>query len=254
MHPLLRACLHLFQPLRRLLPLLPPLVLAAGLAGSLPAAAENSPPIPVDLFALTHPVGQQRLVESDYRQAYWSLANFFETQRNQAYCSVASSVIALNALEVPRPQTSQYPDYPLFTQLAFFNNIDPALADPAKVAVTGMTLRQLSQVLANFPVKVESRYGSAMTADEFRTLLKDNLRYSDRVVLLNFDRQAMKELGGGHWSPLAAYHAPSDSVLVMDVARYKYPPLWVPLKELHASALSVDSASGQSRGVLVVRK
>jgi hypothetical protein len=33
--------------------------------------------------------------------------------------------------------------------------------------------------------------------------------------------------GGGHFSPLAAYHEESDSFLVMDVARYKYPPFWV---------------------------
>lgn len=230
------------------------LLLAAGLALSLPAAADDSPPIPADLFALTHPVGQQRLIESDYRQAYWSLAGFFETQRNQAYCSVASSVIALNSLGVPRPRTSQYPDYAFFTQASFFSKIDPALADPEKISVTGMTLQQLAKVLTTFPVKVESRHASEMTVDEFRMILKDNLRYSDRVVLLNFDRKSLNEIGGGHWSPLAAYHPASDSVLVMDVARYKYPPLWVSVKDLYAGALSIDAESGRSRGIVLVSK
>lgn len=244
MHSLMRASFQLGLSL----------LLAAGLTLPLTAAADDSPPIPSDLFELTHPVGQQRLIESDYRQAYWSLSIYFETQRNQAYCSVASSVIALNALGVPRPHTSQYPDYAFFTQSSFFSKIDPALADPEKVAVTGMTLQQLAQVLSTFAVKVESRYASDMSIDAFRTLLKDNLRYSDRVVLLNFDRKPLNEIGGGHWSPLAAYHAASDSALVMDVARYKYPPLWVSVKELYAGALSVDAESGRSRGILVVRK
>lgn len=230
------------------------LLVAAGLALALPAAADSNPPIPSNLFELSHPVGQQRLIESDYRQAYWSLANFFETQRNQAYCSVASSVIALNALGVPRPQTSQYPDYAFFTQASFFSKVDPALAEPEKVSVTGMTLDQLAKVLTGFPVKVKSRYASEMTVEEFRAILKDNLRYSDRVVLLNFDRKPLDEIGGGHWSPLAAYHPASDSVLVMDVARYKYPPLWVPVKELYAGALSVDAESGRSRGLVVLSK
>lgn len=93
-----------------------------------------------------------------------------------------------------------------------------------------------------------------MTVDEFRLILKDNLRYSDRVVLLNFDRKSLNEIGGGHWSPLAAYHPASDSVLVMDVARYKYPPLWVSVKDLYAGALSIDAESGRSRGLVLVSK
>ena len=229
-------------------------LLASSIAFSLPASADVAPPIPVDLFPLTHPVGQQRLLESTYAQAYWGIANYFETQRNQAYCSVASSVIALNALGVPRPANSQYPDFVFFTQDSFFSKIDPALADPKAVSVEGMTLQQLTKVLAGFPVKVDSRYGSEMSIDEFRTAMKDNLRYSDRVVLLNFDRKSLNEVGGGHWSPLAAYHPASDSVLVMDVARYKYPPLWVSVKELFAGTQGLDSVSGKSRGVVVISK
>ena len=33
--------------------------------------------------------------------------------------------------------------------------------------------------------------------------------------------------GGGHFSPLAAYNGKADDLLLMDVARYKYPPFWV---------------------------
>ncbi|MEO6018554.1 MAG: phytochelatin synthase family protein [Polaromonas sp.] len=240
--------------LRKTSQLLVSSLLAAGIAFSLPAAADVAPPIPVDLFPLTHPVGQQRLKESSYSQAYWGLANYFETQRNQAFCSVASSVIALNALGVPRPVNSQYPDFVFFTQDSFFSKIDPALADPKAVSVEGMTMEQLVKVLAAFPIKVTSRSGSDMSIDDFRNAMKDNLRYSDRVVLLNFDRKSLNEVGGGHWSPLAAYHPASDSVLVMDVARYKYPPLWVSVRELFAGSQTVDTVSGKSRGIVVISK
>ena len=240
--------------IRRTSQLLLSLLLASSMVFSLPARADVAPPIPVDLFPLAHPVGQQRLFESNYAQAYWGIANYFETQRNQAFCSVASSVIALNALGVPRPANSQYPDFVFFTQDSFFSKIDPALADPNIVSVEGMTLQQLTKVLAAFPVRVESRYGNQMTIDEFRTAMKENLRYSDRVVLLNFDRKSLSEIGGGHWSPLAAYHPASDSVLVMDVARYKYPPLWVSAKELFAGTQGLDRVSGKSRGFVVISK
>ena len=41
---------------------------------------------------------------------------------------------------------------------------------------------------------------------------------------------------------LGAYHAGSDSVLVLDVARFKYPPHWVPIPTLF-SAMCVVTIS-----------
>ncbi|MEA3084758.1 MAG: glutathione-S-conjugate glycine hydrolase, partial [Paraburkholderia sp.] len=51
---------------------------------------------------------------------------------------------------------------------------------------------------------------------------------------------------------LAAYDAASDSALLLDVARYKYPAVWVPLTQLYAAAQAVDNVSGLSRGIVVV--
>ena len=38
---------------------------------------------------------------------------------------------------------------------------------------------------------------------------------------------------------LVGYHEETDSVLIMDVARFKYPPHWVPLMDL-ADAMLKD--------------
>lgn len=210
--------------------------------------------IPSQLFSLSHPIGQQRLMQSDYRQAYWPLATYFETQRNQAYCSVATSVIALNALGLPRPATSLYPDFPFFTQQDFFTGISKTVADPERVAQEGMTLDQLETVLAHYPVRTEKFSAEALNVVQLRELLKKHLREQDRFVLFNFNRSFIGEVGAGHWSPLAAYHEPSDSVLLMDVARYKYPPVWVPLSDLLRGAQDPDSLSGKARGLLVLSK
>ena len=72
--------------------------------------------------------------------------------------------------------------------------------------------------------------------------------------MLNFKRSEIGETGGGHWSPLAAYDATSDSALLLDVARYKYPAVWVPIAQLYAASQAVDSVSGLSRGVVIVGK
>lgn len=231
------------------------LALALALGAATPAAmADVGRPIPSELLPLSAAQGQLRLFASGRNAPYWMLANYFETQNNQAYCSVASSVIALNALGVARPSTPQYPDYPFFTQAGFFARVDPASLDVGAVATTGLTMEQLAGVLATHPVKVERKYASDMTIAQFRATLKQQLAGNDRVVLANFDRKELKELGSGHWSPLAAYHAKSDTVLLLDVARYKYPSLWVPVAELYAAARSVDSTSGRSRGLILLGK
>jgi hypothetical protein len=44
---------------------------------------------------------------------------------------------------------------------------------------------------------------------------------------VNYQRGALGQKESGHISPLAAYNAASDRFLILDVAAYKYPPVWV---------------------------
>ncbi|MFM0502565.1 phytochelatin synthase family protein [Paraburkholderia caffeinilytica] len=208
--------------------------------------------VPPNLIALTQPAGQQRLMTAARKQSYWPLSQYFETQRNQAYCSVATSVMALNALGIRRPESTQYPDFPFFSQQDFFRGIDPQIANAAQVSREGMTLDQLSAALGAFAVEVRKFHADDLTLAQFRDLIRDTTGHSDRFALLNFRRVEIGEAGGGHWSPLAAYDAASDSALLLDVARYKYPAVWVPVQQLYAAAQAVDSVSGLSRGIVIV--
>jgi hypothetical protein len=216
--------------------------------------ADGPLPVPPNLIALTQPEGQKRLMSSADNQSYWPLSEYFETQRNEAYCSVASSVMALNALGIKRPESTQYPDFPYFSQEDFFRSVDPQVANAARVSREGMTLDQLSAVLSGFPVEVKKFRSSDLTLAQFRDLIRDTTGHSDRFVLLNFRRVEIGEEGGGHWSPLAAYNAASDSALLLDVARYKYPAVWVPIAQLYAASQAVDNVSGLSRGLVIVSK
>ncbi|NKJ46122.1 phytochelatin synthase [Burkholderia sp. SG-MS1] len=214
--------------------------------------ADGPLPVPPNLIPLTLAMGQKRLTSTPYSQSYWPLAQYFETQRSESWCSVAASVMVLNALGVRRPESSLYPDFPFFSQQDFFRGIDPQVADPARVSKEGMTLDQLSAVLRTFPLDVTTWHASAMTLDQFRERIRDATVRQDRFALLNFRRVEIGEMGGGHWSPLAAYDAASDSALLLDVARYKYPAVWVPVAQLYAGALAVDKVSGLSRGLVIV--
>jgi len=232
---------------------LPPAASQAAAPGVV-RTADGPLPVPPNLVALTQPEGQKRLMVSADKQSYWPLAEYFETQRNEAYCSVASSVMALNALGIRRPESSQYPDFPYFSQQDFFRSVDPQVADAARVSREGMTLDQLGAVLSRFPVDVEKFHSGNLTLEQFRALIRDTTNHDDRFALLNFRRVEIGEAGGGQWSPLAAFDAASDSALVLDVARYKYPAVWVPVAQLYAGSQALDSVSGLSRGIVIVSK
>lgn len=225
---------------------------AASAASAAARPAAGPLPVPPNLIALTQPAGQKRLMASAHNQSYWPLSEYFETQRNEAYCSVATSVMALNALGIHRPESTQYPDFPYFSQEDFFRSIDPQVANAAQVSKEGMTLDQLGAALSTFPVEVRKFHAGDLTLGQFRDLIRDTTGRSDRFALLNFRRAEIGEAGGGHWSPLAAYDAASDSALLLDVARYKYPAVWVPVTQLYAGAQAVDSVSGLSRGIVIV--
>ena len=60
----------------------------------------------------------------------------------------------------------------------------------------------------------------------------------------------MGQTGDGHFSPIGGYHAAHDLVLLLDVARFKYPPHWVPLPCLWQAMQALDPATGLARGYL----
>jgi hypothetical protein len=244
------ALAALFAALAGCAPLAPGAAAAA--TGPAPHAAAGPLPVPANLVALTQPAGAARLLSATDKTAYWPLSQYFETQKNEAYCSVASSVMVLNALGIRRPATTQYPDFPFFTQDDFFRGVDPGIASAAQVAREGMTLDQLGDALQDFPVKVERYHADDLTLAQFRALIRSATGTPSRFALLNYHRKEIGEVGGGHWSPLAAYDAATDSVLVLDVARYKYPAVWVPLAQLFAGARAVDADSRRARGLLIV--
>ena len=59
---------------------------------------------PQDAIVLTTPQGEQLLDYSQHKASHLKLMRFFTTQKNTRFCGIASSVMALNALDVvPAP-------------------------------------------------------------------------------------------------------------------------------------------------------
>lgn len=81
--------------------------------------------IPADLISLTSPQGQRLLVESESESNaadFWTLMTSYTTQKNNAFCGVASMVTVLNALPTDPPLAPEHDGFHYWTQLNVFNN------------------------------------------------------------------------------------------------------------------------------------
>ena len=195
--------------------------------------------------------GLSRLQRSEAKENFWKLVRFYESQKHGTYCSVATSVIALNALSIKPPQSIVLGKYRLFTQDDFFSDQVSSVIQQSDVIERGMSLEELANVLKIFPLNVLKYEACALSHEEMRDLLVTALKNPKQCVLALYQRKVLKQEGGGHWSPLAAYDSASDSFLILDVARFKYPPLWVSATEL-MNAMQTKNIYDKSRGFIII--
>jgi glutathione gamma-glutamylcysteinyltransferase len=67
-------------------------------------------------------------------------------------------------------------------------------------------------------------------------------------LVVSYSRKVLNQTGDGHFSPLAAYDKESDSVLILDTARFKYGAHWTKLPLIYEAMKPIDNATGKSRG------
>jgi Phytochelatin synthase len=210
-------------------------------------------PLPDSLTGFSTRAGEAYFAESDAHEAYFPLASNFLTQKTQAYCGVASMVMVLNALGVPAPAVPEYEPYRTFTQDNVLSEQTDAVLPRETLAHQGMTLDQLGGILATQPVKAEVHHAADSSVEDFRKLASSYLREPSHFVIVNYLRKALGEQTGGHISPLAAYDAKADRFLVLDVARYKYPPVWVKTADMFAAMNTPDAVNdNKTRGFVLV--
>ena len=218
-----------------------------------PGAAADSLPLPDRLVDLRSPQGEAFLLETHALEAYFPISVVFETQKTQAYCGVASMVMVLNALRAPAPVSPEYQPYSIFTQDNLLDEKSDAIRQRNLLAHRGMTLDQLGQILALHPVTVEVRHAAPGGVDEFRKSAADYLSRENHFVLVNYYRKALGQEWGGHISPLAAYDEKTDRFLILDVARYKYPPVWVTTSDLFDAMNTPDPDNAdKTRGWVLI--
>jgi hypothetical protein len=207
-----------------------------------------------DLVYLNSSAGAQRLLQADYNRQYFAVQPFVDTQENLAFCGPASMAAVLNSLpRETRPVAPQLKPFPYFTQDSFFNQRTQTIKTREATLRSGLTLQQMTEMFRQFAVNADLFYGDQLTESTFRDLMTTAMGDPNTRLVANFDRKTLNQQGAGHFSPIAAYDSASDSVLIVDVAKFKYPPFWVSVVDLLNAMNTIDSDSGKSRGLIRVR-
>jgi hypothetical protein len=221
---------------------------------SIGQASAEQLPLPDNLIGAATDGGEALLVGADAREAYFPLADNFVTQKTQSYCGVASMVMVLNASGVPAPPVPEYEPYRTFTQDNLLDEKTDAIVSRETIVKQGMTLDELGGVLATQPLAIVVKHAGDTSLDDFRAMGREYLGQPGHFVIVNYLRKAIRQEVGGHISPLAAYDAEADRFLILDVARYKYPPVWVKAEDLFAAMNTPDASNGdRTRGFVLIK-
>lgn len=208
---------------------------------------------PGEYLSMKSPAGMERLQNSKHKADYWVLSAHFATQVTQTLCSVATAATILNSLDVKRPIDPVYDPYPYFTQTNFFNDAVNKIRTRDVTLTEGMTLQMSAKTMRIHGADAEAFHAEDVTLDEFRKATIENLKTPGNYVVVNYQRLNIGQPRGAHFSPIGAYHEASDTFLIMDVARYKFPPVWVRAEDLFAAMNTQDTEVPKSRGYIIIK-
>ena len=213
-------------------------------------------PLPATLIAFNSTEGKKIFVDSvssgPESNSFFQVFQHLTTQNTTTMCSIATSVTLLNAIVSDQaPVDPTYSPYAYWTQSNFMNECTDRIVNREVIWKMGVTMDQLGAVYAAcYPfVQATMVHANTSTVEKFRGDVITSLSKGDQIGI-NFHRTELGESGGGHWSPLVAVSAARDMVLLADVARFKYPPAWVPIDALFNAMLTVDSDAAAYRGYM----
>lgn len=195
--------------------------------------------------------------------AYWALAPYYVGQFTETACSLASAVMVVNA---GRANMARGAGTRLITQASLLDAIGSDLwrASVENDDGHGVGLLQLQGLLAAgfgthdiASAEVEAfplAQHSAEAIARFRAALRACEAAPGRFIIANYYMAAVIGRGDyGHFSPIGAYDAARDRVLIFDVYRVEFEPYWVPAERLFEGMATINRADGEPRGYLTVR-
>ncbi|MFM7620822.1 MAG: phytochelatin synthase family protein [Alphaproteobacteria bacterium] len=226
--------------------------------------------------------GLKKLLESQFKNDFFQLINFYQPQNNPLFCSIAVGVTVLNALEYSQitnnPQNqiikndNDIIEYKLHSQQSFLNAETDLIKDHKAILFQkpvsrqkinnkwvdifdpGLTLDELAQILEKvYKLKVEKiNVTNTNNIEQFNETVKKTLLENNKFIIVNFDGKVLNKTTNGHMALLGAYHQNLNEILIIDPALHKNKWFWTKSKLLYNAMNTKDSE--QFRGYLIVSK
>uniref|UniRef100_A0A453J7E6 glutathione gamma-glutamylcysteinyltransferase n=1 Tax=Aegilops tauschii subsp. strangulata TaxID=200361 RepID=A0A453J7E6_AEGTS len=205
-----------------------------------PPAVEFASPEGRRLFA--------EALEGGTMEGFFSLVPHFQTQSEPAFCGLASIAVVLNALAIDPGRRWKGP-------WRWFDESMLDCCEPLHVVRSqGITFGKVVCLARCAGASVRCFRADHAAVHDLRAHLARCASSRDCHLIASYHRGHFKQTGGGHFSPIGGYHAGTDMALILDVARFKYPPHWVPLTLLWEAMNTTDKTTGFPRGFMLVSR
>ncbi|XP_062190304.1 glutathione gamma-glutamylcysteinyltransferase 1-like [Phragmites australis] len=181
-------------------------------------------------------------------EGFFPLVSYFQTQSEPAFCGLASLSVVLNALAIDPGRRWKGP-------WRWFDESMLDCCEPLdKVKAQGITFGKVACLAHCSGANVQSFRANRATIHDLRRHLIRCASSQDCHLIASYHREPFKQTGTGHFSPIGGYHAGQDMALILDVARFKYPPHWVPLSLLWEAMNTTDESTGLHRGFMLISR
>ena len=215
-------------------------------------------PLPSTLTPFSSPRGRQLFrsaLSQQLLEAYFPLSEQFTTQSEPAYCGPSTLAMVLNALRID-PRRVWKGNWRWFSE-EMLETCDVRRVGRAAlegVEVNGLSFEEMLLLAECNGASVQAFRASQSSLSKFRTAVHTAASQPGIHLVASFSRAVMGQTGCGHYSPIAGYHPQTDMALVMDVARFKYPPYWAPVSLLWRAIQEIDPLTGQGRGYYLMSR
>jgi len=181
-------------------------------------------------------------------EGYFKLAQQFHTQAEPSFCGLGSLVCALNALQIDPARTWKGP------WRWFSEELLSCCKSLQEIEQSGLTLDEVACLASCSGANVRAYQAPHTSIEEFREHVRAaSTDGNGSVLIVNYSRRVVGQTGDGHFSPIGGYHLATDHILLLDTARFKYPPHWLPLELMFEAMRELDSATHRSRGWLMLQ-
>ena len=219
------------------------------------------------------PNGIKKFETSQYKNDFYQLVNFYQSQNNPIYCAVAVATTLLNVFNYPeisnqithqtiKPNGEVIP-FPLFSQDNFFNDKTNKIKHQEVIEFKktnknneydpGISLGDFAKILKTaYSLKTTVYYQKNSDPNKFREIVKKVINDNNSFLVINFDGLVLENKTRGHMSLVSAYQQDRDEVLVLDAALHKNQWQWVSLSNI-VSAMNTKDGK-QYRGYMTVEK